>query len=165
MKHITTLLITLLLTALSLVAGELKLEWNSPDDFRDADYYYNGGAKSKEIVLTNLERYFKKEAERRLSEGSVLTMKVTQLDLAGDFEPWNNRNFDDIRIIKSIYPAIIEFEYQYADAEGNVVAEGSERLKDDILPGNLSAQFTGRTESYPYIKTLVKDWMRKLAKS
>jgi hypothetical protein len=165
MKQITKIMTVFLLTAASLFAGELKIEWNSPEDFRDADYYYNGGKKSKEIVLNNLERYFTKEAKNRFPDGYVLTMKVTELDLAGDFEPWRNPGFDDVRIIKDIYPAIIQFDYQLVDADGTVVSEGSERLKDSLLPRSLSAQFAGRSEPYPYVKTLVRDWMRKLAKS
>lgn len=154
-----------LLTVVPLCAGELKIEWDSPEDFRDADYYFNGGKKSKEIVLNNLERYFTKEANRRFPDGYILEMKVTELDLAGDFEPWNNSSFSDVRIIKDIYPVIIEFDYRLVDADGNVVSEGSKRLRDMMIPKSLSAQFTGRSELYPYVKTLVRDWMRKIARS
>lgn len=165
MKHINKMILVFLLAALPLTAGELKIEWSNPNEFRDADYYYNGGPKSKEIVLNNLERYFKRQAERRLPEGYVLNMKVTELDLAGDFEPWHTGAWDDVRIIKTIYPAIIEFDYQLVDADGKVVSEGSERLRETMIPQSMSAEFLGRSELYPYVKTLVRDWMRKIAKN
>ena len=164
MKYITQMIMVFLLATLPLAAGELKIEWSNPEDFRDADYYYNGGEKSKEIVFNNLERYFKKQAEKRLPEGSVLTMKVTELDLAGDFEPWHAGVWDDVRIVKTIYPAIIEFDYQLVDADGNVLSEGSERLRETMVPQSMSAEFIGRSELYPYVKVLVRDWMRKVAK-
>lgn len=165
MKLITKLTTGLLLTITSLCAGELKIDWTSPDDFRDADSYYNGGKKSKDLVLKNLEKYFTRQAKTRIPEGSVLEMTVNELDLAGDFEPWLSPNMQDVRIVKEIYPARIHFDYRLLDSDGNVISEGSEKLKDYMVPNSLSSQFLGRSQSYPYVKTLVKDWMRKLGKS
>ncbi len=165
MKRIVTALTALLLTAAFVSAAELKIVWQSPDDFRDCDYYHNGGEKSKQIVLKNLEKYFSKEAKRQLPENAVLEMTVTELDLAGDFEPWRGPNWDDIRIVKEIYPALIEFDYKWMDANGAVVAEGSERLRDTLIPRSIIATQMSRTENYPYIKNLVRTWMRKLGKT
>lgn len=162
MKPIITTLTLLLTAAFTAGAAELKIEWQNPEKFRDADYYYNGGEKSKKIVMTNLERYFTTEAKRMLPEGTVLEMTVTELDLAGDFEPWRSPSFQDIRIVKEIYPALIEFDYKYLGADGAVLSEGSERLRDTLIPRSIVATQLSRSENYPYVKTLVKDWMRKL---
>ena len=165
MKHSLTALTAFVLIIASAGAAELKIDWQNPDDFRDADYYNNGGAKSKQIVITNLEKYFTKEAKRRLPEGAVLELKVTELDLAGDFEPWRNAGWDDVRIVKSIYPATIEFDYKYIGEDGNVISEGSERLRDTLIPRSIVATSLGRSENYPYVKNLMRDWMRKLGRS
>jgi hypothetical protein len=165
MRRILFTYILLPLTALNLSAGELKIEWEDPNSFRDADYYYNGGDRSKQIVFDSLERFFSKQAERLLPEGSVLEMNVVELDLAGDFEPWNMPHNHDVRIIKRLYPAQIEFEYKYMDADGTIVAEGQEKLRDRNVPSNLRARSISQTENYPYIKVLVRDWIRDLAKS
>lgn len=149
----------------SALAGELKLDWQDPSEFRDADYYYNGGEKSKEIVIKNLTKYFTKEAERQLPEGTVLEIKVTELDLAGDFEPWRAPTWNDVRIVKDIYPALIEFDYKYIGADGVVISEGSERLRDTLIPRSITAVQIGRTENYPYVKNLMRKWMRKLGKT
>lgn len=164
MKRIVTTLIIGWVAAASLQAAELKIEWQNPDEFRDADYYYNGGERSKEIVLNNLGKYFTDLAERHLAEGSVLEMTVTELDLAGDFEPWRSPQFNDVRIVKEIYPAMIEFEFRWLAEDGSVMAEGSERLRDTLVPRSIVASHIGRTENYPYVKALVRDWMRKLGR-
>jgi hypothetical protein len=155
----------LLLAAAVTHAGELRLEWQEPEKFRDADYTYNGGERSRNIVLNNLEKYFTKEAANRLPEGTVLELRVTQLDLAGDFEPWRGAQFSDVRIVKTLYPAQIDFEYRFLAEDGSVIAEGSERLRDTLVPNSIIASHLARTESYPYVKNLVADWLRKLARN
>lgn len=164
MKRIVIAWIAGCLAVASLHAAELRIEWTDPEEFRDADYYYNGGARSKEIVLNNLEKYFIRLAERHLTEGTVLEMTVTELDLAGDFEPWRSPDFNDVRIVKEIYPALIEFDFRWIAEDGTVIAEGSERLRDTLVPRSIAASFIGRTENYPYVKAMVRDWMRKLGK-
>ena len=165
MKPIITALTAFVFTVSSVVAGELKIDWQNPEGFRDADYYYNGGAKSKEIVIKNLTKYFTREAKRQLPEGSVLELTVTELDLAGDFEPWRSPQWNDVRIVKDIYPATIEFDYKYIGPDGAVVDEGSERLRDTLIPRSIVAVQIGRTESYPYVKNLMRKFMRKLGKT
>lgn len=162
MKSVLKYLILGLLPMTFLGAAELKIEWTDPEEFRDADHYYNGGKKSKTIVTSNLERFFERDARRYLPEGTVLEMTVTELDLAGDFEPWHRGNWDDVRIVKSIYPALIKFNYRYLGENGEVIAEGEEKLWDRLVPDSMRARFLGRSESYPYIKSLVRDWIRDL---
>jgi len=161
-KRITQWILLLMIPATFMGAAELKIEWSNPEDFRDADYYYNGSEKSQKIVLTNLEKFFTRDAERFLPEDYSLEMTVTELDLAGDFEPWHGSSMQDVRIVKRIYPALIRFDYRLLDAQGTVVSEGSERLRDHMMPMSMSTSFLGRSESYPYVKSIVRDWMRRL---
>jgi hypothetical protein len=165
MKPKAILCLLLPLLASSIFAGELKLDWKDPESFRDADYYYNGGKKSKEIVMNSLDRFFTKEAKNRLPEASTLEMTIIELDLAGDFEPWNMPHNQDVRVIKRLYPALIEFEYRYLDANGGVISEGTEKLVDRNVPSSLRARTLGNHENYPFVKSLIRDWIRDLAKS
>lgn len=165
MKPIITALTVFLFAVTSALAGELKIDWQNPSEFRDADYYHNGGEKSKEIVIKNLTKYFTREAKRQLPDDVVLEIVVTELDLAGDFEPWRAPQWNDVRIVKEIYPALIEFDYKYMGADGAVIEEGSERLRDTMIPHSIVALQIGRTESYPYVKNLMRKFMRKLGKT
>lgn len=164
MKRIITPIFAVFLAVASSSAGELKIDWQSPEDYRDADYYYNGSEKSRDIVLTNLEKYFVRTAKSRLPEGTVLEMTVTEVDLAGEFEPWRGPSLNDVRIVKQLYPARIDFDYKYFAEDGTLIAEGSEQLKDLMIPRSLAATTLGRSENYAYVKTLVSDWMRKLSR-
>ncbi len=164
MNRLTTILTLLLATTFSVHGAQFEVEWVSPEDFRDAHYYDYNSKKSRSIVLNDLQRFFERRAKSTLPEGGMLKMSVTQLDLAGEFEPWLRHNLDDVRIVKSIYPAFIEFDYQYMDANGTVIAEGNERLRDNIIYPNVRVRFMRNSENYPYIKSLVIDWMRELDK-
>lgn len=155
---------SLIFSSLWISAGELQIEWIDSDNFRDAEYYHNGGDRSTQRVLNNLDRFFSKETRRFFEEGVVLEMKVTQLDLAGDFEPWHGTAGHDVRIVRSIYPAYITFEYRLLGENGEVLQEGEEKLSDRLMGQSMASQFLSRSESYPYVKSLVRDWMRKLAR-
>jgi hypothetical protein len=61
-----------------------------------------------------------KMGERYVPVGMQLKMKVTDIDLAGGFEPWRGPQFGAIRITREIYPPRISLEFRLIDGSGNV---------------------------------------------
>ena len=59
--------------------------------------------------LEMLRRYLTEVADSYIPDGCKLTMTFTDIDLAGDFEPWRGPQADDIRIIRDIYPPNFKF--------------------------------------------------------
>ena len=153
---------TLLIAGMATLAanGATNIIWDSPENFRDIKYFDSDSEKSRSIVMKDLEKYFIREANRVLTPGHSLTIKVTDVDLAGEFEPWRF-HLDDTRIIKSVYPARLAFDYAVTAEDGTVVAEGSELLRDNlhIAPMHL------RNEEHPYVKDLFRTWVRKMARN
>jgi hypothetical protein len=154
----------MLLAALAFLpsaSGKTKINWKDAEGYRDASVSdHRASEKDRKIVLDDLEEYFKSKAESHFGGEMTLILTVTELDLAGDFESWRGPEYDDIRIIRQIYPALIEFEYILKDAEGEVLAEGSETLRHDLF----ARPFNSSRESYPYVKEIVHDWMSRLAR-
>ena len=62
-------------------------------------------------------------------------MTFTDVDFAGDFEPWRGAQGDDIRIIKDIYPPDYKFTWSVTNAAGQVVKQGNEDLSDMDFSG------------------------------
>ena len=87
-----------------------------------------------------------------------LDIKVTDVDLAGEFEPWRGAEFDHVRIIRAIYMPHINLSFTLTDAKGSVVNSGARELTDQA--------FQWRTAWPPddylrYEKDLLRDWFRQ----
>jgi hypothetical protein len=154
-----------LMTACLTQAQSLSLKWIEPENYRDAVSSEHGGPKNTEAVLAELGAFFERQARSVLAEGQVLEMEVTELDLAGEYESWRGPRFQGVRVVKSLYPARVEFRYRLLGSDAGVLAEGSESLRDPLGPDGGASGVLGRTENYPYVKQLVRDWMRKLVRT
>jgi len=110
-----------------------------------------------EDVLAALKKYLIEQANRYVPSGFKFTVTVTDIDRAGAFEPWHGPEFDDIRIVKDLYPPHIKLIFRLTDAEGTVVVEAKRDLRDL----NFLTKFTlDREDSLRYEKTLIDDWLR-----
>jgi hypothetical protein len=78
--------------------------------------------------------------------------------MAGDFEPWRGPRFDDIRIVKDIYPPRMNLAFRLTDAEGTVVKEGKRELRDLSFLMKITMSF--RDDPVRHEKALVDDWLR-----
>jgi hypothetical protein len=84
-------------------------------------------------------------------------MTFTDIDLAGEFEPQRGPDFNNVRIIKDIYPPRLTFTYKLTDASGAVLKEGQEKLVD--LSFQMSATVIDNNDPLHYEKSMLKDWL------
>jgi len=89
-----------------------------------------GTDKGRDAILAQLKDYIRQRASLYLADGQKLAITVTDVDLAGDFEPTRGTNWEDVRIIREIYPPRVNLSFQVTDADGKVVKEGTRRLVD-----------------------------------
>ena len=162
-KSMKTFFVLLLgwLIAWGNLAAEVVVIFQNPDDYRDIDYYYSGHKKGQRIYLPQLKEYIEKQGAKQLREGLVLTLTFTDIDLAGEHEPWRGFLNHDIRIVRSIYPPRMTFSYELVDGDGNVLQTGEERLVD------LAFDFRIRTNYHDnlyYDKAMIGRWLRKFAR-
>ncbi|MGC4071324.1 MAG: DUF3016 domain-containing protein [Nibricoccus sp.] len=85
-------------------------------------------------------------------------ISISDIDLAGDFEPWRGPQFTDVRVVKDLYPPRVNLSFKLTDASGTVVKEGERQLR------NLSFQMTATpafsSDSLRYEKALLDNWLR-----
>ena len=153
MKKLLILLVSLSpLSAFSTV----NVEWVEPEKYRDPWAISVESAKSREMTLNSLETYIKRAAGRHVDEGETLTLRVTELDLAGRFDYSRGPELADVRIVRSADFARIAFDYTLTNAEGEVLKEGSERLTHMLL---VPLSLPNRNEQAPYVRALIHDWV------
>lgn len=156
MKRLMLLLIPTLL-AFSAASAAVQVQWSNPRQFRDAADGYPPTERDRKSVLSELERYISRLGDRYVPEGYILEMDFTNVDLEGEFEPFNGAGFNDVRIIKDIYPARLQFSYTVKNKDGAVVAQGQESLSHNMI---MPPPIPSRNEQFPYTYELLSEWFR-----
>lgn len=126
-------------------------------NFTDVRDSYMGSDEGRDATLSLLKDYLVKGATRFLAPGQTLTITITNVDLAGEFEPWRGAEFSDVRIVRDIYPPRIDLAFRLADADGRVIKEGKRVLRDSTFLMRLTMAF--KDDPLRHEKALLDDWM------
>lgn len=138
-------------------SGIVKIEWQSPEKYRDVQAANENRMKYRQRVFDDLTKSLDKDASRLLKKGETLELVVTDLDLAGDVLPTFGASVSDMRVVKDIYPPRITFSYRVLDGE-QVIMVGSEKLRD---VGFMDRSNVNSHDSLRFEKEMLKDWLRK----
>ena len=140
-------------------APRAEVIFSNPENFTDAADSQRGSDIGREGNLTELRDHVLKRANSYVPEGQKLEITVTDVDLAGEIEPWRSPQAQDVRIIKDIYSPRIALSYKLTDAAtGAVIKEATSQLRDLTFTMNL---YANRTDRRLYEKALLDDWLRK----
>jgi hypothetical protein len=140
----------------------VKVTFVDPEKFTDVREDWGSGSlandRHREFVLGELKTYFEKTVTPYLGKGQSFEITVTDLDLAGDFEPWRGMNFDSVRIVKDLYPPRMKLAFRLLGAEGAVIREGDRKLIDMsfLMTVSLSSH-----DPLRYDKEMIRTWVRQ----
>jgi DUF3016 family protein len=111
-------------------SARVTVDFSHPDKFTDANDSAAGRDASNSSYLPMLKEYVQKVAPRYLGPGEKLSVTFTDIDLAGEYEPWRSSSIRDARIVKAIYPPRLKFDYVVTDASNTVVKSGHASISD-----------------------------------
>jgi hypothetical protein len=137
---------------------KVKVTFFEADKFSDVRDAYMPTEKGQAAYLDLIQQHIVAQAGKSIGDGQKLEVTVTNVDMAGDFEPWHQPGSDDIRIIKDIYPPRIDLSFKLIGADGKVFKEGARELRDLGFMMHLTLR---RNEELNYEKELLNDWIRK----
>ncbi|GEA07565.1 hypothetical protein KUL42_23260 [Alteromonas sp. KUL42] len=142
-------------------AAEVKLVWEEPESYTDVRPSNESRKRFRDRTLEELEAYIT-ELAASLPESQVLSMTVTNVDLAGEVWPsqfvgFGSAGASDVRIIKRIDIPRMSFSYTLSSEDGQVLLSEQEvKLKDmDFMESNIRRH---RTDSLSYEKAMLDDW-------
>ncbi len=124
---------------------DVKDDWSSSEGYRDG-------------VLAELKRLIETTAPAFVAEGQRLEIMVTDVDLAGEFEPAQGPDFNHIRILREIYPPRMKVEFRLLGTDGQVVSEGKRHLRQ---LGYLMTLAQPTYDPLRYDKDLIRTWLRQ----
>lgn len=129
-----------------------------PERFTDFSIQGMNADRTAAIFEREFQRQLLRSSLRWIPANHTLTLTITDIDMAGDIQPWRNRNHAQIRYIETIYPPRMSFSYVLSDAAGNVVREGEQNLVD--LSFNFGIPGFFRNESFHFEFNMLANWIR-----
>jgi hypothetical protein len=136
----------------------VSVRYKDPQHFTEARRNFGLHLVRPDAYLEPLRIYIAQRASRILAPGQRLDIEVTDVVRAGQYEPWRGPDFNDVRIIKDIYPPRIDLNFTLYGADGKVLREGSRKLRDAAF---LSRSSPVDQDSLRYEKSLIDLWLRK----
>jgi hypothetical protein len=136
-------------------AARITVVFVQPQNFTDVKY--TKAEPNSPALLGELHAFMCKMGERYVPAGMQLEIKVSDIDLAGDFEPWHGPQFDHVRITRDIYRPHISLEFRLIDGSGNVASAGKREINDIAY----QARLVRPPDDYLRCeKDILRDWFR-----
>jgi hypothetical protein len=134
-----------------------QVEFFEPQKFTDVRDSYQGDFE-RTTYLQQIRDHLLEQAKYYVPDGHLLSVTFTDVDMAGDFEPWRGPAWNDVRVVKDIYPPRLNFAFRLTDAEGQVVKQGKRELRDLAFLMKITMGF--RDDPVRHEKALIDDWLR-----
>lgn len=149
--------ITSVLIIPSAHAGEAKVTWQDPEEYRDIRPADERKQHFQKRLFNTIEKYIER-LSTSLPEDVTVDMTFTDVNLAGEVR----YNFDltrEIRVIERMYSPELKFDVQVRKA-GDLVFKDSVTLKDNgfMLRGS-TMSISHRPFSYE--KRMLRDWFSR----
>ena len=139
----------------------VSVTYVNPEQFTENRLYGRQDRFNRIDYLAELKAYLIKQGQDILAPGQSLQVDITDIQLAGAYEPWLGPQWSYVRIMRDIYSPRIELTFRLVDQDGNVLREGKRVLRDlDYLNSGVSVPSATGTSLY-YDKALLRRWLRR----
>ncbi len=139
-------------------APRVRVDWTNPAGFSDVRQSMCRTRTNPEEWLGDLANYMQRRAERVIGAGQHLEVTFTDVMRAGVCEPWRGPRWDDVRIVKNIYPPSIDLHYVLTDADGTTLRKGEAKLSDLAY---LNRGTPNSNDPLRYEKRMLDSWLRR----
>ena len=147
---------SMLIAPISWADAETVVSFMHPERFTDASLDGGHGLELEQPALTGIARYLESLGGRYLGSHQSLVIEVTNVDLAGQFEPWRKLDYD-VRVMRDIYPPRIALRYKLTE-DGQLMAAGEAKIVDINYLANPSVRLV--QDPLRYEKAMLSDWFR-----
>lgn len=138
----------------------VTVTYASPEKFSETREFGQQDRFNSVNYLDPLKAHLIKRATRMLPPENRLEVIITDIKLAGSYEPWHGPNLMYVRFMKDIYPPRIDLTFKLIDSDGKVLREGSRKLRNLGYLQSGAARL-GDTDPLRYDKALIDSWLRR----
>ncbi|MFK3650410.1 DUF3016 domain-containing protein [Lysobacter enzymogenes] len=137
--------------------GAVDVRWDNPEQFSEIRQSRNRFEARRGNWVEQIAQYVRKRTEAQLAPGQRLSIEITDIKRAGDYEPWHGPQFDDTRFIRDIYPPRMDLKFTLSDANGQVIEQGERTLRDMSFLMGLN-RTASATDPLRYEKRMIDTW-------
>ena len=142
-------------------AGErVHVTYAEPQNFSESRSYGYQDRYNGVHYLQPLRAYLVKRAAPMLATGQRLDVTITDIQLAGGYEPWQGQSWSHVRIMSNRYPPRIDLTFRWIGSDGKLLREGSRKLFNLGYLDSGSAMI-GSSDPLRYDKALIDHWLRR----
>lgn len=141
--------------------GPVSVSWTDPARFTEITHSGNRWEAARGNWVNELASHLADTAAARLPQDQRLEVTITDIDLAGDYEPWRGPRAASIRLLRDIYPPQIRLHYVLRGGDGGVLAEQDEVLGNLGYLQGLSTP-SPRNRNLHHEKRLIERWVAGL---
>ncbi|MCP5474155.1 MAG: DUF3016 domain-containing protein [Rhodanobacteraceae bacterium] len=138
--------------------GPVTVVFVQPEKFTDVRDRQFASPPDKNPNLSGLRRYLETRGKRYLTGGQQLKIEFTDIDLAGDHRAQSNVELADVRLVTSLYPPRLEFNYRLTDATGTALKSGTVKLRDLGFDTTSTGTASGPLR---YEQRMLDKWLRQ----
>lgn len=139
-------------------AAQVDVQYVDPKQFTEFRHAGIGVDRNERGWLDALARHLAQRAGARLPEGQTLRIVVTDVDRAGDYEPWHGGQSADVRIVRDVYPPSVDLNFTLLSADGTILRAGKASLRDPAFMLRSNRYFD---DPLRYEKAMIDDWVEK----
>jgi hypothetical protein len=137
--------------------ASVQVQYVHAEEFADVGNRRFSDELIRAAYLEQLRGHLAKRAAALLAAGERLSVSITELDMAGEFEAWRPPS-GEARIVKDIYPPRIDLTFRLAADDGKVIKEGARALRD---PAFLVGANLYPADPLRYEKALIDRWLEQ----
>ena len=153
--------------ALASEPSNVRIEFVHPERFSDFQIQGRQEIASVPIFRDQVSAYLSPYVARRFP-GATLTLRFTDIDLAGRLKWERIRKFNDVRFDRDMgaSPLRLYFDYTLTDSKGRILASGSKALVDgNYLYRYIYYPNSARWGTLFYEQATLKRWLDYLTPS
>jgi Protein of unknown function (DUF3016) len=139
------------------VAGTVTVSFIHPETYTDASLSGGHTTKADQWTFDEIGRYLE-SLGARLPPQQVLTLDVSNVDLAGKIEWWRRRDAYNLRILRDVYPPRFRLHHRLAEG-GRTLLEAEESVVDPMYLANSALYFTP-TDPLRFEKAMLRNWFQ-----
>jgi hypothetical protein len=149
-------------SAIAVERGNVRIDFVQPQRFTDFRIQGWDEIGSAPIFANKISNYLAPIVARRFP-GATLSLRFTDIRLAGRLEPWRGPQVYDKRFAVNMrYPMWLYFDYSLVDSRGHVLSQGSKRITEvDYIQRYVIFNYGTRSTLF-YEEMVLRDWVNRL---
>jgi Protein of unknown function (DUF3016) len=144
--------------------GNVRIDFVQPERFTDFRIQDRQERASAPIFADKIGSFLSPIVARQFP-GATLSLRFTDIKLAGRLEPWRGPQVHDIRFSRNMRePVRLEFEYSLVDGRGHVLSRGSKSIVDPDYIHRYEIYSYGTRDTLFYEQYELRDWVNSLGR-